>query len=200
MYCESLAQALVTEPDADLLWDAVSLLRSDAVSGLEQLEHLAKSGSALSMYFIGETYLAGQGVPQDLERGMKWLRQAADAGSIEASYQIARTHWSLDEMDKAINELNELSSRGFSPAMYNLAQIYHSEDYGFNSLQKSQKFYRMAALHGHIIAKKDLAILMITGTFGNINRLRGFFIWIALLAPALALMIRYPESDRLRRR
>ena len=198
--CESFVHALKAEPDEPRFRDAVRSLKIDAVSGLEKLENLASIGSALSMYFIGETYLEGHGVQQDVERGMEWLRRSADAGSIEAAYQLARTYWALDKMDKAVNGLTELSARGFLPAMYNLAQILYSDEYGLKDLNKSRKYYEMAARSGHIIAGKDLSILLIRGDFGTLHVVSGIFMWIKYFFTAIIYMTRYPESDRLRRR
>lgn len=65
----------------------------DAASGLVLLEKAANGGNTPSSVYLGNLYARGEGVPQDMERAMKWYEQAASAGTPMPSTSWAWRTW-----------------------------------------------------------------------------------------------------------
>ena len=68
---------------AKLAYDAKSY--KDA---LENYQLLADAGNSEAMFRTAEMYLSGQGTVKNASRGIKYLRMAADRGSVEASLRL----------------------------------------------------------------------------------------------------------------
>jgi hypothetical protein len=49
----------------------------------------AEQGSALAQIFLGESYSAGEGVPQDYNQAVLWFSKAADQGDAAAQSKLA---------------------------------------------------------------------------------------------------------------
>lgn len=82
-------------------------------------QRAANAGSAPAQLWLGQAYLAGEKVVQDLALGRYWLELAAGNGSHEAEYQL-----SLQQSDAAAREhwLTRAAEGGFSQAQLALAQ------------------------------------------------------------------------------
>lgn len=85
----------------------------------EHLEH-AKAGEAEAQYEVGIMYLKGQGVDQDRDKAMYWLKAAADSGYQLASSKLGR----IEEQEAKFRELQESASAGKVDAQYELAMMY----------------------------------------------------------------------------
>ena len=196
-YSESYKDALSREPNLNMFLEALSLFRNNRKVGIEKLKKVAEIGSPLGMYYVGEAYLAGEGVAQDFGQGMEWLKRAADSGLQEAAYQISRTHWSMGEINKTITILSDLSNCSHALSMLNLAEIYYRID-GFIDKKKSEKYFKMAISSGSVTAKKNYSILLMKGVFGNNKKIIGFLMWISCVPYFIFLGIFNPNSDHLR--
>ena len=55
-------------------------------------EHLenAKTGDAEAQYELGVMYLKGQGVDQDRDQALLWLKRASDGGNQQATSKLSR--------------------------------------------------------------------------------------------------------------
>jgi TPR repeat protein len=49
---------------------------------------LAAGGSSSSQYYLGELYRLGRGVDQDINESIKWYRQAAEQGHVDAQLRL----------------------------------------------------------------------------------------------------------------
>ena len=54
--------------------------KGDYATALQEWEPLAEQGHAEAQYALGELYLFGDGVPQNDEEAVRWLRLAAERG------------------------------------------------------------------------------------------------------------------------
>ena len=55
---------------------------------LENYQHLADAGNSEAMFRTADMYLSGQGTVKNASRGLKYLRMAADRGSLEAALRL----------------------------------------------------------------------------------------------------------------
>lgn len=100
----------------------------DAASGLVLLEKAANGGNTPSSVYLGNLYARGEGVPQDMERAMKWYEQAASAGDAHAQYIVGLAYLDgsgvpVDE-GKAFNWLRLAAGQDHVNAMLMLSVCY----------------------------------------------------------------------------
>lgn len=60
-------------------------LKTDIQKAISMFELAAEQGNSYAEYQLGKIYCFGQGVPQDLEVGMEWLKASASHGNAYAS-------------------------------------------------------------------------------------------------------------------
>ncbi len=85
-------------------------------------DHLAnaKAGAPDAQYEVGIMYLKGQGVAQDRDKALEWLKKSSDAG-----YQLATSKLSrIDEQESKFDELQTKAEAGNLDAQYELAMMY----------------------------------------------------------------------------
>ena len=111
-------------------------------------------------YKIGLMYLNGKGVGQDAERAEEYLSLSADAGNIYAKSRLAKLY--LEEgreerIPQAVAYLSEVAIKGKSDmAMYTLGNIYSSEKYTLQDLDKAKEWYNKAEKAGNTFASYKL--------------------------------------------
>ncbi len=62
--------------------------KGDFPTALKAFTTLAEQGNWEAQLILGKMYMLGQGVPQDSEVAMKWLRPAAEHGDSEAQFLL----------------------------------------------------------------------------------------------------------------
>ena len=62
--------------------------RGDYETAFVELKPLADQGDIDAAFRVGFMYTHGQGVPQDLDEAIRWVRKAAEAGHPEAQYNM----------------------------------------------------------------------------------------------------------------
>lgn len=75
-------------PEAQYQMGHMALASFDQVEAARWIRLSAEQGFALAQETLGALYLAGQGLPQDLSRGLYWFRQAAAQGLPSAQYLL----------------------------------------------------------------------------------------------------------------
>lgn len=144
-------------PDLALRWyekaaaqqqpDALLVLARKAPSeeafGLYQ--RAANAGAVSAQLWLGQAYLVGDLVAQDLALGRYWLELAAGSGSHEAEYQL-----SLQQSDSAAREhwLTRAAEGGFSEAQLALAQWQQEQ----GDLVTARHYFALAAGQGNVDA------------------------------------------------
>ena len=197
-YPENIILAWDDEPNVNALWEATELLTTNPLLALSKLEYLAGQGSALSKVYLGDAYLYGRGVERDYERGELWLKRAAEQGSIEGAFRLARHYQGAGEFAKAESEFIKLGDRGFSPAMHTLGNMYFNGEGVTKNIDKALECWTRAERCGHLIAKQRASFLLRSGHLGLIGRLKGYIKLASGLIPFIKYRSEYPDSDRLR--
>jgi len=60
--------------------------KKDYATAFKEFAPAAKQGNAEAEVYLGRMYLLGQGVPQDREEAIKWLRASGDQGNPDAQF------------------------------------------------------------------------------------------------------------------
>lgn len=113
---------------------------------LSLYQRAANAGAAPAQLWLGQAYLAGKQVNQDLALGRYWLELAAGSGSHEAEYQL-----SLQQSDAAGREywLTRAAEGGLSQAQLALAQWQQER----GDLVTARQYFALAAAQGNVDAR-----------------------------------------------
>ena len=114
-------------------------IQPDTARAVELFKKSADEGYAPAQNYLGYLYQKGQGVPQNMDSTLYWLRMAADAGDPKAAYNVA--YLMLDTRDKiqetsdggqqkndsvAANYLKTAANAGLPTAVTMLADLYQT--------------------------------------------------------------------------
>ncbi len=96
------------------------------------LEQAAAAGDGASQHLLSNMYMLGWGVPEDRERGITLLEQAAEAGDLEAKYDLGHWYWEVpdrteEQRTAAIRLWREAAKGGMIGAQYHLGACYATE-------------------------------------------------------------------------
>ena len=105
-----LLLGLIAPLEANEMWEAV-------FNG--HLEN-ARAGDPEAQYEVGIMYLKGQGVEQDRQKAVEWLKAAAASGYPLADGKLAR----IEEQESKFEQLKAQADGGDLGAQYELAMMY----------------------------------------------------------------------------
>ncbi|WP_445003723.1 tetratricopeptide repeat protein [Halomonas mongoliensis] len=107
----------------------------------------AEEGDVRAQVLVGAAYLYGleeKGVEADHEKGLYWLKEAANQGAAEAHYELGRMYCHGMGVDKdpvkCEEHLNQAAERGLSSATTDLMDIYQSGDAGLGIEADEEKY------------------------------------------------------------
>ena len=103
-------------------------------------------------------YIDGDSVVADTLKGISILENLAKQGNTKAMYNLGRIYATINnkDIDKAIYWYTEASKYKYSPAQYELGQIYHHGDGVNQNHEIGLYWYRMAAMQNYCPAFKAL--------------------------------------------
>lgn len=115
-----------------------------------------------AMYYLGECYRCGAGVEYDSNKGVEWIKRAADAGYAPAQYELgirdwARTNLTCEERNKVTELMNLSAEQGYLPAIWNMGLNYEMGLGVERDLTKASHLQEKAALLGYKPACEHLA-------------------------------------------
>ncbi len=195
---ENIQREWDAEPDAGKLWDALQCLRQNQAIGVALLTDLADGGSALAMMHLGHFYVRHDD-PSQLLLGEQWLKKSAECGSIEGRLQLAVHYERQKDWANALSEFKDLATLGYSPAMYALGALLYCDDFADRSVTDAIHYLKMAKRAGHLPAMALLSRIYGKESYGLVGKIASHCYCLAKI-PALAwYLMRYPNSDRLRR-
>lgn len=196
---EVLSREWLDEPRAADLWDALHEMKTNRDTGISVLNELSRSGSRLSMMYLGQMYLSGQyNVNKNERDGIKLLEISSDLGSIEAGFRLAK-HLHLVNKDKtSIILYKALAQSGYSPAMHVLGFEYLLGGLVEKNREYAIMYFSRAYRLGHVYSGHWLSHYFMNKG-GLFNWFKGLYIRLSLVLPLMILTLCYPNSDRLRR-
>jgi TPR repeat protein len=125
----------------------------------------ATAGLVESMMLTGVYYVKGFGIPRDFDKAKDWLNKAAEKGSLEAKFELAKMRelglgYTADPV-LAMTQMEELAQQGDMSAQYRLGFLYdtgrgiYAKDKG-----KAYSYYLEAAKQGHKEAQYHIGLLL----------------------------------------
>jgi len=186
-----------SEPDMEALRHFHAMLATDPVGALAGLKDLSDRGSVMSMVYVADAYRRGIGTGVDLLQSNEWFRRATDAGSMVASYELARNYLEANASDKALEMLSMGAEKGYPPSMNVLGMMYVRGRRVPRDFNRARELLEGAAAQGHLYAKANLTNLLIKGRFGFRQRLRGLRLILSVPKDLIAIC-RDSNSERLR--
>lgn len=130
-------------------------------------EHLenAEAGEADAQYEVGIMYLKGQGVSQDRDKAIQWLKKASDAGNQQATSKLGRIQ---EQQDKFEHLLGRAES-GNLKAQYEVAMMYLKGRGIERDGKRGRQWLLKAADQGDAKATTRLGIVNYKGEGGTRN-------------------------------
>jgi TPR repeat protein len=158
---------------------------------------LARAGESDAQMKLGWMYQVGKGVERDLEQAKFWYRSALQTQSPRAEFYLGTVYWNESAFPEAISWFEKAASKGFTPAMYQLARMYRHGVGVPRDSRLAAKHVEEAAQGGHLFAQRDLAREMLKGHNGLLRIPVGFVRLIQLGYRAARTGSRNIEDDRL---
>lgn len=123
---------------------AVLVMPLSAQTWSKALEKSAKAGDVEAQFTVGNAYLTGDGVKQNLKKATQWLFMAAQAGQADAIKALC-TYYS--------DALEQVAAAGNADAQFALANFYETGNGVAQNQAKALELYGSAAAQGIAEAK-----------------------------------------------
>ncbi|MFD1200183.1 peptidoglycan-binding protein [Brucella gallinifaecis] len=170
----------VHEPDT-------SVLDVPADVGTSALREAAANGDAHALFEIGNLYMEGRGVKEDLAEAAKWYAKSAARGFAPALYRLGNFNEKglgmPRNISKAIDWYQQSAQKGNASAMHNLAVLFASGANGSADNASAVRWFTEAAELGVKDSQYNLGILAAQGLGMPVN-LEESYKWFALAAQA----------------
>ncbi len=156
----------------------------------------AGMGSAWSHEMLGYLYWRGYGVEVDRDRAIQRYEAAYDGGRSSVLSAIGRLHLSSGRPETALEWLRKDSPKPISSLYWQyrvLKEHLQLERYS----GESGDVLRKAADAGHIFAKRDLTLQMLSGREGFRMRFRGAREWLGLFPRMVRMAVKDVYDERL---
>lgn len=103
--------------------------REDYQTALNIVQPLAEQGNAVAKIHLGGLYIAGLGIPKNSTEGLRWIREAADQGNIQAEALLGSIYWGgangiKKDADEATKWFKKAAAHGDKEAEGSLALMY----------------------------------------------------------------------------
>ncbi|WP_407399946.1 hypothetical protein [Treponema sp.] len=116
--------------------------KGDLVESFLRFKHAADLGSDEGESFVGRSYLLGEGIDQNVDKGLKICNKHLDSSIVLCS--LGEYYESIDDEDKAFEFYKKSAEKGYSQAEYMLGKCYLygigtdiNERDGLNLLEKN---------------------------------------------------------------
>lgn len=186
------------EPDMAAVRAAYDLMKSAPAEALDRLRALAERGSLMSMAYLGDAYERGVGTKVSLVQAQEWYSRAAQAGSVFGSYKLGRCYFRLKDYAKAADAFKVGASRDYMPCVTQLARMHLRGQGVPRDVSKALDYLEKASARGYAFAKHDLAVLLIRGARGPVQRLRGIYLYFAGFKDIFLATVIDKSEERLR--
>jgi len=129
---------------------AVLVMPLSAQTWSKALEKSAKAGDVEAQFTVGNAYLTGDGVKQNLKKATQWLFKAAQAGQADAIKALC-TYYS--------DALEQVAAAGNADAQFALANFYETGNGVAQNNETAIKWYGKAAVQGSQEAKPKILVV-----------------------------------------
>lgn len=177
-----IASAATTET----LKDAQEAIQAgDKLRALGIYTMLADEGNAKAEYNLGQMYIGGDGVQQDVGEAQKWYRRSAEHGFVEAQYTLGALHFrriaALQSHEEAIAWYRKAAEQGHARSQLNLGDLYFKGELVPQDVIAALDWYRRAAGQGNGEAQHHLGTIYANGEGVAKDTVQGLM-WLMLAA------------------
>lgn len=117
--------------------------------------------------FVGLSFAAGDGVPQNYEAAVKLFRKAAEAGNAEGQYLLGLAyrngHGVPKNYSEAIKWLKKSAAQEHPEAQNTLGLFYYTGEGVSQNYEEAASWYRKAAMNGNQFSMYSLGYLYSSG-------------------------------------
>jgi len=142
--------------------------RGDYTAALKTVRPLAEHGHAPAQTLLAEMYLAGQGVPPNVDQALILYREAAAQGDGRAENGLGllydRGEGVTRDAVEAAAWYQRAADHGYAGGMNNLAASYARGSGLPRDISRSMALYEKAASLGYVLADDNLAARYIAGS------------------------------------
>jgi len=133
----------------------------------DEIKAKAEAGNADAQFEIAGMYRKGEGVSQDREEALKWIRKAATHGHARAQDILGSTYRRGDgvaqDYEEAVNWYRKAAEQGYARAQNNLA-VFYANGFGLpKDFKEAAKWWRKAAEQGNAGAQITLGAIYANG-------------------------------------
>jgi TPR repeat protein len=155
---------LIATANAAPLDDAIAAHgRGDYAQALKIFRSLADQGDASAQYNIGVMYHKGQGVTQNNQEAVKWLKLSAVQGLRYAQsnlgYMYLNGYGVTQDHQEALKLFRLAAAQGDTMAQTNIGWMYHMGQGVTQNYQEALKWYRLAAAQGNDLAHNNIGMM-----------------------------------------
>jgi TPR repeat protein len=154
--------------NSSLLFPAGMDIQKNEAEAVLWLERAARSGQIYAQLDLGQRCLSGQGVEQDIERGLKLLQDSAKGGCSKAHLALARQFLAVDgkvghNPAMALDHLRAAARLGNAEAAGEAGVMLSSGGEVPIDLVEAAAWYQQAASRNHVPSQINLANLYLRG-------------------------------------
>jgi len=169
---------------AETLQDGqAAALAGDYPRALGIFTMLANEGNAKAEYNLGQMYISGDGVPQDVSEAQNWYRRSAEHGFSEAQYTLGALHFrriaALKSNEEAVEWYRKAAEQGHARSQLNLGDLYFKGEIVPQDVNTAVGWYRRAAEQGNGEAQHQLGVLYANGEGIAKDAVKGYM-WLLL--------------------
>jgi len=174
---------MTQETNSDLVLrvrQAHALRETDPVRAFEEFRALSDQGYPDGMLQLAWCYEEGIGTTPDMALAKMWYGRAYETGSEEVKKQatiyLGRFYLRQKDFAKAYEIYSAGAVLNYSPAIYNLGRLYWHGLGVKKQPREARKLFERASKQGHLLAKRNLAVLLMSGRFGIFNIATGLYL------------------------
>ncbi|MHB8254435.1 MAG: tetratricopeptide repeat protein [Acidiferrobacter sp.] len=190
------------EPDMARLKHAQDILESEPRVAFEEFQVLAQEGSLHSLVYLGWAYYRGLGTAKDDAKAEALWHQALEQGpqsvQNEAINALGGYYLGRNEYSQALRYFQIGASKSDIPALYHLGYMYKNGLGIDRSYQQAETLWGQAIAQGHLLAKRELALLLISGRLGVRRMREGWALFFSGTREIAKICSDNPKSWRLR--
>ncbi len=173
------------QAEENLFWlrlKKASALRLEEPSRVfEEYRQLSDEGYPDAMLQLAWCYEKGIGTRSNKALSEAWYRRAYEVGTERvkklAIYYLGWFYLRGGDFVKAREIFNLGAEMDYPTAIFRLGWLYKRGDGVKKDLIKARALFERAACLGHILAKRDLAAMLMSGRFGILNAIKGFVLF-----------------------
>lgn len=162
---------------------------------IEKFQKIDKGeGTASDMVYIAWCLLYGDEVDQDVSSGVAWLERVAAMDSPDVLIRLGNLYETGEIVERDCGKTCKYYALGaqcedfFGPYAFAIAYYFGSPCFP-QDLAQALKYFRQAGAHGHLVSEAQSARLMRSGRFGNVSKMKGYFLPIKIGLTAFYLIL-----------